>query len=146
MSEESQRAFLSGRLISRMKAFDNTLKIAVPNLGFDPPENEVYARMYLMGGRSLNAGKSGELVLVRRTGMLQVSFFSPAESGTKRASLAIDEIVRSFENFRGRDNAGVDYTFKAAETRYPDAVAGWHQSIVRIPYFRDEYRELPPVS
>jgi hypothetical protein len=145
MSEESQRSFISGRLISRMKVFDPTLKIAVPNLAFDPPESEVYGRMYLMGGKSLNVAKSGEASLVRRTAMFQVTFFSPAESGTKRASEAIDEIIRIFENYRGRDPEGVQYTFKAAETRYPDQAGGWHQSLVRIPYFRDEYRALPNI-
>lgn len=146
MSEESQRVFLSNRLKVRMKAFDPTLKIGLPNLPFNPPTGEVYGRMYLLGGRSLNAGKSGEQALVRRTGILQVSFFSPAEKGTKRACEAVDEIIRSFENFRGRDAAGVDYTFKTAETRHPDMQGGWLPSIVRLPYFRDEYRDLPEVS
>lgn len=146
MSEESQRVYLSNRLVQRMKAFDPTLKVAVPNLAFDPPEDEVYARMFILGGRSLNAGKSGEDILIRRTGILQVTFVSPAEKGTKQAALAIDEIARAFENFRGRDAAGVDYTFKTAEVRYPDAVGGKHLSIIRLPYFRDEYRALIPVS
>lgn len=146
MSEESQRIYISKRLISRMKVFDPDLKIAIPNLPFDQPEGEVFGKMYLLGGRSINAAKSGEDILVRRTGVLQVSFFSPAEKGTKRACEAIDEIIRVFENFRGRDEAGVDYTFKTAETRQPDMKGGWHMSIVRLPYYRDEYRELPALS
>lgn len=146
MSEESQRVFLSGRLVSRMKVFDPTLKIAVPNLPFDPPENEVYARLYLMGGRSLNVGKDGDRTIIRRTAMFQVTFFSPADTGTKRASLAIDEIARIFENYRGWDSEGVPYTFKTSEARYPDLAGGWHQSLVRVPYYRDERRNLPAIG
>ncbi len=146
MSEESQRVYLSNRVAVKMKAFDPTLPIGYPNQKFDPPENAVYARMFLLGGRGLTVAKSGEQIVNRKTGILQVSFFSPAESGTKRACLAMDELVKWFENFRGRDAEGVSYTFKVAETRHPDAAGGWHQSIVRIPYFRDEYQTLTPVS
>ena len=145
MSEESQRVFISKRLIARMKVFDPDLMIAIPNLPFDQPEGEVFGKMFLLGGRSTNAAKSGEKTLVRRTGILQVTFFSPAEKGTKRACEAVDEIVRVFENYRGRDDAGVEYTFKTAETRNPDTKGGWHMTIVRIPYYRDEYRDLPPM-
>lgn len=143
MSEESQRVFLSARLLAKMKAYNSTLKIAIPNQPFNVPEGEVYGKMFILGGKSLNSGKSGEEVLVRRTGILQVTFYSPAEEGTKIATMAADAVVKAFENFRGKDAAGVDYTFKAAETRYPDAVNGWTPTIVRIPYHRDEYKALP---
>ncbi len=146
MSQESQRVFISNRLTQRMRAFDPTMKIAIPNLPFDQPEGQVFGKMYLLGGRSVNAGKSGEQVLVRYTGILQVSFFSPNEKGTKRACEAVDEIIRVFENYRGRDAAGVDYTFKTAETRQPEMKGNWHTEIVRIPYFRDEYKDLPAVT
>ena len=146
MSEQSQRIYITKRLEARMKAFDPTLKIAIPNLPFDAPENEVYGRMHIMGGRSLNAGKSGEDILIRRTGILQVTFLSPAEKGTKRALDAVDEIARIFENHRGTDATGVQYNFKVAEIRNADLMGGWYPSIIRVPYFRDEYREMPVLS
>lgn len=146
MSEESQRVFLSSRLIARMKAYDPALKMAIPNLPFDPPTSEVYGRMFLLGGKSINAAKSGDDILVRRTGILQVTFYAPSEEGTKEASLAADTVVAAFENFRGRDAAGVEYTFKTAEVRYPDGVSGWYPVIVRLPYFRDEYKALPAIT
>lgn len=145
MSEQSQRVYITERLETRMKAFDPTLKIALPNLPFDPPEGEVYGRMHIMGGRSLNAAKSGDDILIRRTGILQVTFLTPAESGTKRALAAVDEIARVFENHRGTDESGVQYNFKTAEIRNADLMGGWYPSIIRVPFSRDEYRAMPSI-
>lgn len=142
MSEESFRKYVTNRVKVKMKAFDPALKIAYPNLEFDAPENETYARVHLLGGKSFNAAKDGDKVRIRRTGIVQITILSPAESGTKKASEIADALQKAFDNHQGRAVDGTVITFKASEVRYPDGMGGWHQTIVRLPYYRDDLQEV----
>jgi len=142
MSEESFRQYVTNRIKNTVKAYDPTFKMSYPNLAFDVPENEHYGRIYMLGGKSFNAAKDGEKLRVRRTGIVQITIFSPAESGTKRATELIDAIMKGLENHQGRTSSGSVVTFKAAETRYPDGQGGWHQTILRVPYYRDDLQSV----
>ncbi|USM11588.1 tail completion [Citromicrobium phage vB_CbaS-RXM] len=144
MSEESQRKLLVTRVVAKAKVFDPDLKIKLPNLPFDPPTNQVYGKMFILGGRSFNAANAGEKKLVRRTGILQITILSPEEKGTSKGNKAVDMFAKAFENWKGRDDEGIQYTFKTADVRYPtEAMSGWYPHIVRIPYYRDDYTDLP---
>lgn len=142
MSEESFRRYVTNRVKNVVKAFDPTFPLAYPNLPFDVPANEVYGRIYMLGGKSFNAAKDGDKLRVRRTGIVQITIFSPAKSGTKRATEMIDAIMKGLENHQGRTSSGSVVTFKAAETRYPDGQGGWHQTILRVPYYRDDLQDV----
>jgi hypothetical protein len=146
VSEESQRAFLSRRVKEVVQTITPAFPMAYPNLPFDPPKNAPYGRMFLLGGKGLAVGKDGEKIVNRKTGILQITIYTPAEKGTAIAAKVFDKIIAAFENYRGRDAENVPYTFKVSETRYPDAAGGWHQCTLRIPYFRDERQVLAAVS
>jgi hypothetical protein len=142
MSEESLRIFLCSRLEAQMTAYDPAIRINYPNQPFPTPIGEVYGQMHILNGRGLNIGKSGEQIIIRKTGVMQVTFYSPEERGTSKATKAIDAIVHAFENYQARDGDGVVVTCKVCMTHFTPPAAGWFQSIVRVPFYRDEYSEI----
>lgn len=138
MSKQSERAYIEGRMVALFSAASD-VPIGYPNSNFKEPENTLFGRFTILGGKGVVVGgSSGSRVTTRYPGIVQVTFNSPDETGTVDATACIDIVKRIFELHRGRDTSGDVITFKAAEFPNSGKVAGWYPSIIKIPFYRDE--------
>lgn len=143
MSKQSQRVYIERRMETLFKSAFPDVKIGYENTDFEEPENEVYGLFYIRGGRGVPvAGSNGRKVTVRYPGYVQVTFWSPDQSGCKLATTYSDKVGDIFELHRGRDDDGNVITFKAAETPDSAKVNGWYPTIIKIPFYRDEPRPV----
>lgn len=142
MSKESERQYIEGRMEALFKAAHPTVPIDFANSNFKEPENQVYASLRILGGKGVTVGGSnGKKVIDRYPGIVQITFWSPDETGTKQATLLVDTAARIFRHHRGRDIEGNVITFKSPEYPSSGKVNGWYPTIIKIPFYRDE--EVP---
>jgi hypothetical protein len=144
MSKESERVYLEGRMATFWKSSSAGIKLGMENTNFKPPENEVYAEFFIVGGKGVVAGGSGGQTLIKRTpGFIQVTIWAPDESGTKTATILRDLAGRIFELHRARLSDGDVITFGVAEHPGAPKVNGWYPCIVKVPFYRDEIIPIP---
>lgn len=140
MSKDSERVYIETRMKTQFGSAKPAIKIGYPNSNFKPPENELYGELHILGGRTIVAGGSnGQQVVDRHTGIVQVTFYSPNESGAAEAGKLADIVAKIFRHSKGRTDAGDVVTFKSAEFPNTGKLAGFHATIVKIPFYRDEF-------
>jgi hypothetical protein len=134
MSYESQRVYLSDKVAKA----DLGLPVRLPNIDFVAPKNQPYAEFWIMGTKAITIGGAGEgKVMNRYVGLIQFNVFVPGNSGTKASTIAHDKFAKLFQNKKGRDAEGNNYTFKMAEVMNPQTAEGHTVQVVRVPFHRD---------
>lgn len=142
MSKVSEEKYIRRRMLAEFKLKKPNIPIGFENDNFKPPENQVYGEFYILGGKGQAIGGSnGHKVINRYPGIVQVTFYSPKETGTVEATSCVDVVAKIFEHHRGRCEEGDVITFKAAEFPKMGNRGGWDVQIVKIPFYRDE--EVP---
>lgn len=143
MSKESQRVYIEGRMAREFKRLHPNVKVGYANTNFKEPKEEVYATFTILGGKGVVVGGSGgSNVTTRYPGIVQVTFWSPDETGTSAATKLAGDVQDIFEFHRGRDSEGNVITFKAAEEPNGVKINGWYPTILKIPFYRDEMRKV----
>ena len=140
MSKQSERTYIERRMKTLFGAAYPGVKIGYENANFKPPENQVYGELHILGGRTIVAGGSnGHNVVDRHLGIVQINFFSPNEKGVVLATQYGDKAAEVFRHSKGRDDAGDVITFKSAEFPNGGKIGGFQVTIIKIPFYRDEF-------
>lgn len=147
MSKAAEKKYLERRMKTLFKTAYPDVKLGIKNTNFKEPEDEVYATFAIIGGKGVPiAGSGGQTLITRYPGLVQVTFWSPNETGTNTAEEMRDTVKRFFEFHRGRTDTSDVITFKAAEFPEAGKVNGWQPVILRVPFYRDESVPIPAIT
>lgn len=137
MSFETEREALTTYLQSNWN--EGTLcAVKYENQDFTQPQNAPFAEFEIIGGDSAQASMGGESNLYRTVGVIVLSVYLTAGSGTKKGREIGDAFAALFRNKILSTTDGNTITFKVPKLNTVGAHAGRYKLVMSCSYRRDE--------
>lgn len=142
MSKEAQRVYLTNRMNASLGSFG--FPISLPNQPFNIPKNAPYGEFHILSGPKpvIISGEGRAKARLRYVGFVQLTVWTPKESGMRTAALAEEKFKKLFQLHQGRDSADSTYKFGALQDFSPQTKEGWECCVVRVPFERDSIEEV----
>jgi len=133
MSFADERQAIEGRLAANY----SSTSIKYENVPFNQPASSAWVSLEILSGDGGQASLGGAQAIHRYGGVIQITIYTPEDTGTDAARTIADILEPIFRQKQfSQDNSGVIHT--ATPSFYSlGVVGGWYRSVVSIPYFRD---------
>lgn len=137
MTLELARQAITTQFKNAFQAASPSTKVKYENLKFTQPTNTPWVEFYIMNGTSHQANLGETNVTERFVGYVQISIFTPEDSGSKDVTELSELVGRIFS--RQQLNAGSSaIVFKTPDYKSLGSANGFTMHYVRIPFRRDQ--------